>query len=92
MPTQALGILETRGLVPALAGADAMLKAADITLIGRQQTSARRVSILIRGDVASVRASIEAGEAAAGVCGEVLAAKVISRPHPEVEKLLPTLG
>lgn len=92
MATQALGILETRSLVSALVGADAMLKAAEVSLIGRNQTPAGQVAVMVGGDVASVRAAVEAGAAAAAPYGEVTAGKVLPCPHEEVDKLLPTLG
>lgn len=92
MATQALGILETRGLVAALVGADAMLKSADVTLIGREQTPTGLVAVMVGGDVASVRAAVEAGEAAVAPHGGVQAVKVLPCPHGELDKLLPTLG
>lgn len=92
MATQALGILETAGLTAALVGANAMLNAAEISLIGRNQTPAGQVAVLVEGDVASVRAALEAGSAAAAPYGAVLGAKVLPCPSKELDKLLPTLG
>ena len=83
---EALGMVETRGLVAAIEAADAMVKAANVTLIG-----SGLVSIHVRGDVGAVKAAVEAGGAAASRLGEVIATHVIPRPHADVEKLLPTL-
>lgn len=87
--SQALGILETQGLTAILEATDAMLKSADVTLVGKEKIGAAYVTIVIRGDVAAVRAAVDAGAAAAAPLGKVIAAHVIARPHPELLALLP---
>ena len=87
---EALGMVETRGLVAAIEAADAMVKAANVTLIGSEKIGSGLVSIHVRGDVGAVKAAVEAGGAAARL-GEVVATHVIPRPHSDVEKLLPNL-
>lgn len=86
---QAIGILETQGLAAALEAADVMLKAADITLVGKEKIGAAHVTIVIRGEVAAAKAAIEAGALAAAPLGKVVAAHVIARPHPDFLALLP---
>jgi ethanolamine utilization protein EutM len=86
---QALGLLETQGLIGALYGADAMLKAANVEIVGKEKIGAAHVTIMIRGDVAAVTAAIEAGKAAAARVGKVVSAEVISRPHESLARLLP---
>ena len=88
---EALGMVETRGLVAAIEAADAMVKAANVTLIGTEKIGSGLVSVMVRGDVGAVKAAVEAGGAAAARLGEVIATHVIPRPHSDVEKLLPTL-
>ena len=88
---EALGMVETRGLVAAIEAADAMVKAANVTLIGSEKIGSGLVSIMVRGDVGSVKAAVEAGGAAASRLGEVIATHVIPRPHDDVNKLLPVL-
>ena len=88
---EALGMIETRGLVAAIEAADAMAKAANVTLIGSEKIGSGLVSIMVRGDVGAVKAAVEAGGAAAARLGEVIATHVIPRPHNDVEKLLPVL-
>ena len=88
---EALGMVETRGLVAAIEAADAMVKAANVTLIGSEKIGSGLVSIHVRGDVGAVKAAVEAGGAAASRLGKVIATHVIPRPHADVEKLLPTL-
>ena len=88
---EALGMVETRGLVAAIEDADAMVKAANVTLIGSEKIGSGLVSIMVRGDVGAVKAAVEAGGAAASRLGEVIATHVIPRPHGDVEKLLPVL-
>lgn len=85
----ALGMVETRGLVAALEAADAMLKAARVTLLGREQIGGGYVTVLVRGDVGAVKAAADAGAAAAERVGELVAVHVIPRPHAEVEAALP---
>ena len=91
MQMEALGMVETRGLVAAIEAADAMVKAANVTLIGSEKIGSGLVSIMVRGDVGAVKAAVEAGGAAASRLGEVVATHVIPRPHGDVEKLLPVL-
>ena len=88
---EALGMVETRGLVAAIEAADAMVKAANVTLIGSEKIGSGLVSIMVRGDVGAVKSAVEAGGAAASRLGEVVATHVIPRPHNDVEKLLPVL-
>ena len=86
---EALGMVETRGLVAAIEAADAMVKAANVTLIGSEKIGSGLVSIMVRGDVGAVEAAVEAGGFAAGRLDEVVATHVIPAPHGDVEKLLP---
>ena len=88
---EALGMVETRGLVAAIEAADAMVKAANVVLIGSEKIGSGLVSIMVRGDVGAVKAAVEAGGAAASRLGEVIATHVIPRPHSDVDKLLPVL-
>lgn len=88
---EALGMVETRGLVAAIEAADAMVKAANVVLIGSEKIGSGLVSVMVRGDVGAVKAAVEAGGAAASQLGEVVATHVIPRPHQDVEKLLPKL-
>jgi len=88
---EALGMVETRGLVAAIEAADAMVKAANVELIGSEKIGSGLVSVMVRGDVGAVKAAVEAGGAAAANLGEVIATHVIPRPHTDVNKLLPTL-
>ena len=88
---EALGMVETRGLVAAIEAADAMVKAANVALIGSEKIGSGLVSIMVRGDVGAVKSAVEAGGAAASRLGEVVATHVIPRPHEDVEKLLPVL-
>ena len=89
---EALGMVETRGLVAAIEAADAMVKAANVQLIGSEKIGSGLVSVMVRGDVGAVKAAVEEGGAAAANLGEVVATHVIPRPHTDVNKLLPTLG
>ena len=91
MALEALGMIETRGLVAAIEAADAMVKAADVTLIGTEKIGSGLVSVMVRGDVGAVKAATEAGSNAAGRLGELVAVHVIPRPHSDVEKILPKL-
>lgn len=88
---EALGMVETRGLVAAIEAADAMVKAANVTLVGTEKIGSGLVSVMVRGDVGAVKSAVEAGGAAACRLGEVVATHVIPRPHNDVEKLLPSL-
>ena len=89
---EALGMVETRGLVAAIEAADAMVKAANVVLIGSEKIGSGLVSVMVRGDVGAVKAAVEAGGAAAQALGEVVALHVIPRPHADVEKILPAIG
>ena len=87
----ALGMIETRGLVAAIEAADAMVKAANVSLIGKVHVGGGLVTVMVRGDVGAVKAATDAGAAAAAKVGELVSVHVIPRPHPEVEFILPTL-
>ena len=89
---QALGMIETRGLVASIEAADAMVKAANVTLIGKEHVGGGLVTVMVRGDVGAVKASVDAGAAAAERVGELVSIHVIPRPHDEVEGILPKLG
>ena len=89
MVQQALGMVETRGLVAAIEAADAMLKAANVELVGTEKIGSGLVSVMVRGDVGAVKAAVESGTAAASRLGEIIATHVIPRPHADVEKILP---
>ena len=89
MSNEALGMVETRGLVAAIEAADAMVKAAEVVLIGTEKIGSGLVSVMVRGDVGAVKAATEPGSAAAARLGEVIATHVIPRPHGDVEKILP---
>ena len=91
MALEALGMVETRGLVAAIEAADAMVKAANVELIGTEKIGSGLVSVMVRGDVGAVKAANESGSAAASKLGELVAVHVIPRPHADVEKILPTL-
>ncbi len=91
MTLQALGMVETRGLVAAIEAADAMVKAANVELIGTEKIGSGLVSVMVRGDVGAVKAATESGSAAASKLGELVAVHVIPRPHADVEKILPKL-
>jgi ethanolamine utilization microcompartment shell protein EutS len=91
MVQQALGMVETRGLVAAIEAADAMLKAANVTLVGTEKIGSGLVSVMVRGDVGAVKAAVEAGSANASRLGELVATHVIPRPHTDVEKILPAI-
>ena len=87
----ALGMVETKGLVASIEAADAMVKAANVTLIGKVHVGGGLVTIMIRGDVGAVKAATDAGAAAADRVGELISVHVIPRPHNEVEYILPSL-
>ncbi len=89
MGQQALGMLETRGLVAAIEGADAMVKAANVEMVGTEKIGSGLVTVMVRGDVGAVKAATEAGAEVAGRLGEVVAVHVIPRPHSSVELILP---
>ncbi len=88
---EALGMIETRGLVASIEAADAMVKAANVTLIGTEKIGSGLVSVMVRGDVGAVKAAVEAGASAASSLGELVAEHVIPRPNGDVEKILPVL-
>ena len=91
MAQEALGMIETRGLVATVEAADAMVKAAEVTLVGTEKIGSGLVSVMVRGDVGAVNAAVDAGKASAARLGEVVATHVIPRPHNDVEKILPKL-
>ena len=85
----ALGMIETKGLVGAVEAADAMVKAANVRLIGKEKVGGGYVTVMVRGEVGAVKAATDAGAAAAGRVGELVSVHVIPRPHEKVEMLLP---
>ena len=89
MSYEALGMIETKGFVASVEAADAMVKAANVVLIGKEYIGAGYVTVLVRGDVGAVKAATDAGAAAARRVGELVSVHVIPRPHGEVEKILP---
>lgn len=91
MSNEALGMVETKGLVGAIEAADAMTKAANVNLIGYEKIGSGLVTVMVRGDVGAVKASVDAGTAAANAIGEVVSAHVIPRPHTDVEKIIPNI-
>ena len=90
MSMEALGLVETKGLVGSIEAADAMVKAANVVLVGREYIGAGYVTVMVRGDVGAVKAATDAGAAAARRVGELVSVHVIPRPGTEVEKILPT--
>ena len=90
--TQALGMIETKGLVASIEAADAMVKAANVTLIGKEHVGGGLVTVMVRGDVGAVKAATDAGAAAAERVGELISVHVIPRLHEEVEYILPKLN
>jgi ethanolamine utilization protein EutM len=90
-PRDALGMVETRGFIGSVDAADAMVKAANVQLVGTEYIGAAYVTVLVRGDVGAVKAATDAGAAAAQRVGELVAVHVIPRPHGEVEALLPPM-
>ncbi len=91
MSLEALGMIETRGLVAAIEAADAMVKAANVELIGTEKIGSGLVSVMVRGDVGAVKSAVEAGSNSASRLGEIIATHVIPRPHGDVEKILPSI-
>ena len=89
MEKQALGMIETRGLVGAIEAGDAMVKAANVTLAGKEHVGGGLVTVMVRGDVGAVKAAVDAGAAAAERVGELVSVHVIPRPHEDVERILP---
>ena len=88
----ALGMIETKGLIGAIEAADAAVKAANVVLVSRESVDAAYVTVMVRGDVAAVKAATDAGAAAARRVGELIAVHVIPRPHDNVDDVLPTTG
>jgi microcompartment protein CcmL/EutN len=91
MAQQALGMVETRGLTAAIEAADAMIKAAEVVLVGTEKIGSGLVTVMVRGDVGAVKAAVEVGGMAASRLGELVASHVIPRPHTDVEKILPKI-
>ena len=91
MEKQALGMVETKGLVGSIEAADAMVKAANVHLIGKVHVGGGLVTVMVRGDVGAVKAAVEAGGAAAKRVGELVSVHVIPRPHEDVEAILPKM-
>ena len=91
MSSEALGLIETKGLIGSVEAADAMVKAANVILVGKEYIGAGYVTVMVRGDVGAVKAATDAGAAAARRVGELVSVHVIPRPHGEVEKILPKL-
>jgi ethanolamine utilization protein EutM len=89
MAKEALGMVETKGLVGAIEAADAMVKAANVTLMGKEKIGSGLVTVMVRGDVGAVKAAVDAGAAAAKRVGELFSVHVIPHPHDDVEGILP---
>jgi ethanolamine utilization protein EutM len=89
--SEALGMIETKGLVGAIEAADAMVKAANVQLVGYEKIGSGLVTVMVRGDVGAIKAATDAGAAAAQKVGEVVSIHVIPRPHTDVEKILPKI-
>ncbi len=91
MTSEALGMVETKGLVGAIEAADAMVKAANVSLVGYEKIGSGLVTVMVRGDVGATKAAVEAGSAAAAVVGTVVSTHVIPRPHNDTEKIIPKI-
>jgi len=91
MEKQALGMVETKGLIGSIEAADAMVKAANVTLIGKEKIGSGLVTVMVRGDVGAVKAAVDAGAAAAKRVGDLYGVHVIPRPHADVEGILPKM-
>ena len=91
MTNEALGMIETKGLVAAIEAADAMVKSANVSLMGYEKIGSGLVTVMVRGDVGAVKAAVDAGAAAADKVGQVVSVQVITRPHGDVEKILLSL-
>ena len=89
---EALGLIETKGLVGAIEAADAMTKSANVELIGYEKIGSGLVTVMVRGDVGAVKASVDAGAVAAEKVGEIVSKHVIPRPHTDVERILPKIN
>ena len=92
MKERSLGLVETKGLVGSVEAADAMVKAANVRLVGKEYIGNGYVTVMVRGDVGAVKAAVDAGAAAAKRVGELISAHVIPRPHDDVETILPEGG
>ena len=90
MNTNSLGMIETKGLIGAIEAADAMVKSANVQLVGKEQVGGGLVTVMVRGDVGAVKAATDAGAAAAEKVGELISVHVIARPHTEVDAILPS--
>ncbi|MGG7620041.1 BMC domain-containing protein [Bacillus coreaensis] len=86
-----LGMIETKGMVGAIEAADAMTKAANVTLVGYEKIGSGLITVMVRGDVGAVKAATDAGASAAERVGEVVSVHVIARPHSEIERLIPKI-
>ena len=91
MAQEALGMVETRGLTAAIEAADAMCKAANVTLVGTEKIGSGLVTVMVRGDVGAVKSAVEAGAVSAERLGELVAQHVIPRPHTDGDGILPTI-
>ena len=89
MDTNSLGMIETKGLIGAIEAADAMVKSANVQLVGKEQVGGGLVTVMVRGDVGAVKAATDAGAAAAEKVGELISVHVIARPHTEDDAILP---
>ncbi len=89
MSKEALGMVETKGYIGAIEAADAMVKAANVVLVGKENIGSAMVTVMVRGDVGAVKASVEAGAEAAKRVGELIGQHIIPRPHEDIEKILP---
>ena len=89
MNSDALGMVETKGLVGAIEAADAMVKAANVNLVGYEKIGSGLVTVMVRGDVGAVKAAVDAGAASARAIGEVVSTHVIPRPHTDTERIIP---
>ncbi len=92
MDTNSLGMIETKGLIGAIEAADAMVKSANVQLVGKEMVGGGLVTVMVRGDVGAVKAATDAGAAAAEKVGELISVHVIARPHTEVDAILPQKG
>lgn len=88
MADEAIGMIETMGLIGSIEAADAMVKAANVTLMGEERIGGGFVTVLVKGDVGAVKAAVDAGAAAAKRVGELISVHVIPRPHPELDMIL----
>ncbi len=89
MSGEAIGMIETKGLVGSIEAADAMVKAANVSLMGEERIGGGFVTVIVKGDVGAVKAAVDAGAAAAKRVGELVSVHVIPRPHPELDMILP---